>query len=77
MKKLILVLSFVFASISFVNANKINSTKVNQPQKSDYQDPISACWHAAELAEDACCGYVGCSFETFDRVYSGCIAGIE
>ncbi|HFX17975.1 MAG TPA: hypothetical protein ENK64_02395 [Flavobacteriales bacterium] len=77
MKKLVLIIVIVLSSISFINATKNNIESKDKTQKTMYQDPYSACWHAAELAEDACCGYVGCSFETFDRVYSGCVAGIE
>jgi len=85
MKKIVLTLSLLIASVSFVNATNVepNTKKQDEPVKkeklniSERMNPITACWAAAEEAEATCCGWVGCSFEIFDRVYSRCINELE
>ncbi|HEY9221458.1 MAG TPA: hypothetical protein VIO43_07760 [Lutibacter sp.] len=68
MKKIILSMVFVFATVGFTNAtNEINN---NKPSTVSYVYPD--CWAGANAAEIYSCGSVGCNFDLWAAVYSAC-----
>jgi hypothetical protein len=69
MKKIILGIVFVFATVSFTNAN--NEIKNDKPSNVEYVAPD--CWAGADAAETNTCGSVGCNFDLWAAVYSACM----
>lgn len=69
MKKIILGIVFVFATVSFTNAK--NEIKNDKPSSVEYVAPD--CWAGADAAEVNTCGSVGCNFNLWAAVYSACM----
>ncbi len=67
MKKLFLVLAFVFIGTFAFSSVSTNKT---------IGDPYG-CWATADAFETISCGYVGCDFWLWDAVYYACIGNQE
>jgi len=76
MKKLVLILGMLFATISVVNANKTVTINKDTAEKTlfvGYYD----CWDAANDAEAEYCGYVGCNFDYWVGYFDACVANMK
>jgi hypothetical protein len=63
MKKLFLLLAFVFIGIFAFSSVSPNKT---------IADPYE-CWDTADAIETISCGYVGCDYWLWDQVYTACM----
>jgi hypothetical protein len=71
MKKIILGMVFVFASVAMVNAK--NELIDNKTVKVEIAPPPPNCWAGADASEVYSCGSVGCDFDLWAAVYSACM----
>jgi len=69
MKKIVLSIVFVFATVGFTNAT--NELEKSKPITVSCVYPD--CWAAANTAERLHCGSVRCDFDYWDAVYSSCM----
>ena len=75
MKKLIILVVFSFAAMSFTQNDIYKIENVISPNKEMellQVDPEN-CWAGADAAESFVCGSVGCNYQLWDAVYSACM----
>ena len=72
MKKLILALVFVFGVSTVFNAN--SKSLIKNKEVTLFAISSEDCWAQADAAEEAFCGYVGCSYEYWVGYMDSCLA---